>query len=249
MGRDELRGARFADRDMTGAEFRDVVLTGARMRGVLLDGADVDGHIAGLRINGVDVAPLVEAELDRRHPERLALRPTTVEGAREAWAVVEAFWAPTVRRARALPDADRHRSVDDEWSFVQTLRHLVFVTDAWIRRAVLGEARPFHPAGLAADSTTDVAQLGLDPSAAPSFEEVVALRAERFALVGRWLAGLDQDGLVRVREPGPVPGYPPAQPRSALACLRVVLSEEWEHHRFAVRDLDRIAPTGPPLTP
>jgi DinB family protein/pentapeptide repeat protein len=240
MAWDELRGARFTDRDMSGAEFRDVLLTGARMRGVVLDGADIDASIVGLRINGVDVAPLVEAELDRRHPERVALRPTTIEGAREAWAVVEAFWAPTVERARALPDADRHRSVDDEWSFVQTLRHLVFVTDAWFSHAVLGEARPYHPAGLVADFMTQAPELGMDRSAAPSFEEVVALRADRMARVRAFLAAADQDDLVRVREPNPVPGYPPAAPRSALDCLRVVLSEEWEHHRFAVRDLDAL---------
>ncbi|WP_214406842.1 DinB family protein [Pseudonocardia lacus] len=245
---DELRGARFTGRDMTGAEFRDVVLSGVRMRGVLLDGADIDGLIDGLRVNGVDVAPLVEAELDRRHPERRALRPTTVEGAREAWAVVEGFWAPTVERARALPDAERHRSVEDEWSFVQTLRHLVFVTDAWIRHAVLGEARPYHPAGLVADFMDNAPDLGIDPTAAPSFDEVVALRADRFARVRAFLDSADQAELDRVREPGPVPGYPPPAARTALSCLRIVLSEEWEHHRFAVRDLDRLAPGGSSLT-
>src|SRR3954447_3692283 len=128
MGWDEFRGARFVNRDMSGAEFRDVLLVGVRMRGILLKDVDIDAAVDGLRINGVEVGPLIEAELDRRHPERVLLRSTTVEGARQAWASVESMWATTVRRAAALPDADRHRSVDDEWSFVQTLRHLVFVT-------------------------------------------------------------------------------------------------------------------------
>jgi DinB superfamily/Pentapeptide repeats (8 copies) len=233
---DELRGARFVDRDMSGAEFREVRLTGARMRGVLLDGADIDGDITGLRVNGVEVAPLVEAELDRRHPERVALRSTTVEGLREGWVLVEAFWAATTARAAALPDADRHRSVDDEWSFVQTLRHLVFVTDAWFSHAVLGEPRPYHPAGLGPD--LDV--LALDRAATPSFEEMVAVRADRMRRVREFLAGAHQDDLDRVREPNPAPAYPPSRPRTALSCLRVVLNEEWEHHRFAVRDLDVI---------
>ena len=43
------------------------------MRGVVLVDADLDGEMEGLRIWGVEVAPLVEAELDRRHPERVAL--------------------------------------------------------------------------------------------------------------------------------------------------------------------------------
>jgi DinB family protein/pentapeptide repeat protein len=238
---DELRGGRFVDRDMSGADFRDVLLTGVRMRGVVLRGADIDGDIDGLVVNGVEVAPLVRAELERRHPELVALRATTVEGARGAWSLVESFWAATTARAAALPDADRHRRVDDEWSFVQTLRHLVFVTDSWFSHAVLGEPRPFHPAGLVADYMPDDPALGIDPAASPSFDEVVALRADRMRRVREFLAGADQDDLDRVREPNPVPGYPPAQPRTALSCLHVVFAEEWEHHRFAVRDLELLA--------
>ncbi len=90
---------------MSGAVFREVDLAGARMHGVLLMGADIDGAINGLRVNGVEVLPLIEAELDRLHPERVALRPTTPEGAREAWRVVEEFWAATMQRASALDEA------------------------------------------------------------------------------------------------------------------------------------------------
>ncbi|MBA3288732.1 MAG: pentapeptide repeat-containing protein, partial [Acidimicrobiia bacterium] len=119
---DEFRGARFVGADLTGATFRDVDLTGATFTDALLIGADISGVISGLRINGVDVAPLVEAELDRLHPERLALRGTDPAGLREGWATVEAFWAPTVELARGLPESARQQRVDDEWSFVETLR-------------------------------------------------------------------------------------------------------------------------------
>jgi hypothetical protein len=240
MGWDDLRGARFVNRDMTGAEFRDVLMVGVRMRGIWLKDVDIDAAIDGLRINGVDVAPLIEAELDRRHPERVLLRSTTVGGAREAWAFVESMWAATTARAAALPDADRHRSVDAEWSFVQTLRHLVFVTDAWFSHAVLGEARPYHPAGLVADFMEGAEAYGIDRAAAPTFDEVVALRADRLSRVRGFLAAADQDDLDRVREPNPVPGYPPPAARTALQCLHTVFTEEWEHHRFAVRDLDAL---------
>jgi hypothetical protein len=241
MDLDEHRGERFVNRDLTGAEFRDVLMVGVRMRGIWFKDVDIDAAVDGLVINGVDVGPLIEAELDRRHPERVLLRSTTVEGAREAWAAVEAMWAATVERAAALPDADRHRSVDDEWSFVQTLRHLVFVTDAWFSHAVLGEPHPYHPAGLGADFMDDPGQFGLDPSAAPSFDEVVAVRADRMRRVREFLAAADQDDLDRVREPNPVPGYPPPAARTALRCLHSVFTEEWEHHRFAVRDLDALS--------
>lgn len=236
-GSDQFRGAHFVDLDMAQATFREVDLTGARMYGVLLTDADIDGDIRGLRVNGVEVAPLVEAELDRRHPERTQLRPTTADGARQAWAVVESFWAATMRRAGRLPEAELHRSVNDEWSFTQTLRHLVFVTDAWFSHAVRGEARPFHPLGLPAAFFTNVQAFGIDPAARPAFAEVAAVRAGRMAAVRDFLAAATQDDLDRVRAPNPAPGYPPPQSRTAIACLRVLLDEEWAHHQFAVRDL------------
>jgi hypothetical protein len=80
-----------------------VDLSGARMRGVLLFNADIDGAIDGLRVNGVEVMPLIEAELDRLHPERLRLRPTTPETMRDAVDVIEGLWQATVRRASTLP--------------------------------------------------------------------------------------------------------------------------------------------------
>ena len=39
-------------------------------------------------------------------------------------------------------------SVDGEWSFLETLRHLVFATDRWITGPVLDDADPFHRLGL-----------------------------------------------------------------------------------------------------
>lgn len=84
VGSDEFREAEFVNLDMSRSSFREVDLSGARMYGVLLTDADIDGDIRGLRLNGVDVAPLIEAELDRLHPERTKLRPTSPDGMREA---------------------------------------------------------------------------------------------------------------------------------------------------------------------
>jgi hypothetical protein len=69
------------------------------------------------------------------------MRPTDPAGFREAWDTVERLWDGTVERARGLDPALLHESVDGEWSFVETLRHLVFATDAWIRRGILGVTR------------------------------------------------------------------------------------------------------------
>lgn len=150
---DDLRGSRFDRVDLTGAEFRAADLCEARFRGVDFRGvvmsgvelADVriDGEIQNLLINGVDVATLVEAELDRRDPDRPRMRPTDPSSFREAWDIIERRWDATVRRARGLDPALLHESVDGEWSFIETLRHLVFATDAWVRRAILGDPSPW----------------------------------------------------------------------------------------------------------
>jgi hypothetical protein len=229
------------DDDFRGAVFREVDLTGARLYGVLLTGAEIDGDITGLVVNGVEVAPLIEAELDRLHPERAALRSTTPDGLRQALAVVEGFWAATVNRARPLGEEALNRSVNEEWSFIQTLRHLVFVTDSWFAHAVLGQERPFHPIALPAAFMNDVAGWGLDADARPTLDEVLAVRAERFDQVRAFLAGATQDDLDRVREPNPAPGWPPPAARTAIRCLHVVFNEEWAHHQFAVRDLKIMA--------
>ena len=72
-----LAGARFEEVDLTGATFQQVYLKGAIFRDV-----DISGDFENLRVQGIDVVPLVEAELDRRHPERLKLRPTDAAGFR-----------------------------------------------------------------------------------------------------------------------------------------------------------------------
>ncbi len=235
---ENFAAALFSDVNLANARFRESNLAGSRMTGVLLNGAEIDGVIDGLIINGVEVAPLVEAELDRRYPERVELRPTDASSARRALAVVEQFWAPTMSRAAELTDQARRRSVDGEWSFVQTLRHLVFVTDAWFRRSVLDLPQPFSPTGLPPSFIHDGAEFGIDHLADASFEELVQLRSDRSEQLRTYLQAADDETLTT---PGPAatgPGFPPTAPRTPLDCLGVILSEEWEHHRFAVRDLN-----------
>src|SRR5262249_62388911 len=65
-----LTGAEFRDVDLTGASFRLVNLTGVTIRGAALVDVDIDGMIQNLRINGVDVLPLVEPELAPPYPHR-----------------------------------------------------------------------------------------------------------------------------------------------------------------------------------
>ncbi|HCU52022.1 MAG TPA: hypothetical protein DGG94_19855 [Micromonosporaceae bacterium] len=233
----DYEGAEFIDLSMAGATFRDVDLSGARMHGVVLFNADIDGAINGLRVNGVEVMPLIEAELDRLHPERLRLRPTTPETMRDAVDVIEELWHATVRRASALPEQAVYRSVNGEWSMAQTLRHTIFVVDAWYGHAAALRPRPFHPIGMPASLTTNGAEFGIDESAAPTLDEILAVRAGRIADLRAYLAEVTQEELDRVRGPNTAIGCPPPAERTAVKCLQVIFSDEWAHVQFANRDL------------
>ncbi|GIG21622.1 hypothetical protein Cch01nite_23460 [Cellulomonas chitinilytica] len=238
---DELEGARFVGANLRGARFVESDLSGVVMRGVDVEGADIDAPWLpdGDRpflVNGVDVTPFVEAELDRRFPGRELRRAPDPDGLRAAWAALERTWAATVQRAAGMPDGTVDVSVDGEWSFAQTLRHLVHATDVWLRKAVLEVAQPFHPLGQADTSSQDEVPPAVTT---PPYADVLEARAGRVAMVRDFVATVTPDELAAQRR-NP---HGPEHPETVLSCLHVILEEEWEHHRFAVRDLDTLAGT------
>jgi hypothetical protein len=244
FSRQDLSGSRFERVNLDGARFRAVDLSRTRFTGVEMVDVDISGELLDVRMNGVDVAPLVEAELDRRYPERAAMRPTDPAGFRRAWDIVERLWDETVARARTLDPELLHESVDDEWSFTETLRHLVFATDAWIRRALLGDPSPWHPLDLPWDEMPDMAGIPRDRTARPSLDQVLELRQDRMATVRRVVDDLTEESLAADTLPVEAPGWPPPRSFPVRECLRIVLNEEWEHRRFAERDLDALAARG-----
>ncbi|TDW90534.1 pentapeptide repeat protein [Kribbella pratensis] len=234
----DLRGARFRDVDLRDADFRGVALSGSILRGVELGRVRIDGDIEDLVINGVEVAPLVDAELDRRYPDRVKMRPTDVPGFRDGWDVVERLWAGTVDRARRLPADLLHEHVDDEWSFIETLRHLAFATDSWVRRAILGDPSPWDPLDLPWDEMPDTPGVPRNRDVRPSLEEVLELRMDRMATVRRVVDNLSEEQLNADTEPVAGPGWPPPESFPVRECLLIVLNEEWQHRLYAERDLD-----------
>jgi hypothetical protein len=190
-----------------------------------------------LRVNGVDVIPLVEAELNRRFPGRADRRAEDPDGLRAAWAALERTWAATLARVAAMPAGTVDVSVAGEWSFAQTLRHLVMATDAWLGRAILGIEQPFHPIGQPnAEYETDGNDMSIFTTATPPYAEVLEVRAGRVTMVRDFLATVTSDQLAEARRNPWAPEYQ----QSTLSCLHVILREEWEHHRYAVRDLEAI---------
>lgn len=222
--------------DLGGADVRSANLAGIRVRDAMLVGARLNGVIAGMRLNDVEVAPLIEAELDRRDPDRVLVRSQEPDDLRTAWDIVCSRWDRTVAAATAAGDDAVRTSVDGEWSLRDTLRHLVFVTDAWILRVVDGDPAPYHRLGLP-PSFLPAGVLGLDASLDPDLDAVLAARQARQTAVTKALDGLDRAGADRLCPPNSAPGYPPTTEVSVGQALRTVIGEEWAHHGFAARDL------------
>ena len=236
---DQFRGARIHLCELSGLEIRDCEVSGLK----IVDCYGGDVHLGGdferVVVNDVDVTAYVEAELDRRYPTRVLARDAvSADDYRAAWHAVETQWAATLDRARLLPEARLHERVDGEWSFTETQRHLLMASDAWLGNAVLEEDTPYHPLGLPHGGMPPEAsaELGLTVGATPTLDEVLTPRLARMATMRRVVDGLTEAELDRVCGRKPAEPYPD-QEYLVRRCLKVVLKEEAEHHRYAVRDL------------
>ena len=234
-GPEEFEGATFVGTSFRNATLRSCDVSGVTMRSVDVGGLDIDSHdlfFGSLVVNGVDVVPLVEAELNRQFPGRELQNAQTPEGLREGWVAVQAAWETTVTNTPSdLVDAH----VDDEWSLAQTLRHLVLATDAWLRGGVMRIEQPFHEIGLI---FTGAAEMGFDVSVfrtdVPAFDDILAVRAERQRLVTDFLAAVTPELLAEERDnPWGGGDWHP----TVGDCVRVILEEEWAHLRYVRRDL------------
>jgi hypothetical protein len=231
----DLSGAVFWGADLRGATFRDVNLADVTISHAWLVDVEVDAFIDRLVVNGVDVTAFVN-ERDPWYPLRSVLGAADPESMRSGWAALREAWEATVARARRLPDSALHVSVDGEWSFVQTLRHLVFAMDKWFTAPILGGR--FHSFGLPNRGSNDFPWPGLDHEVSPSLSEVLEARADQAAALGSYLSTMTTDDLTRsvdVLENGP---------HVVRACISTVLEEEFWHNRYAERDLARLDPSG-----
>jgi hypothetical protein len=234
---EDHKNVRFLEADFSGARFHGVNFSNVKISDAWLFNVEISGLVGNLSVNGVDVSAYVEAELNRRHPERLLLAPSDADGMRNAWKTIEDFSAATLQRARALPADKLDESVNEEWSFLETLRHLVFATDRWITGPVLRDASPFHPLGLPNPPVDEVPAGVFDLDAKPTFDEVLAVRRERMNIVAELVEGIKADELTR-HVPSPNGGT-----TAVMSCLHVVFREEWWHDQYANRDLAILAST------
>lgn len=233
----EFEGATFVQASFKGATIRFSDVSGVTLRGVDCDGLDIDSHdlfFGSLIVNGVDVVPYVDAELNRQFPGRELQKAETPEGLREGWDAVQSAWEETVD---GTPREQWDAHVPDEWSLAQTLRHLVLATDAWLGRGIHGIDQPFHAIG---QQFTGAAEMGFNMSSfrePTSHDEVLEVRAERQQQVTDFLATATPEVLAEERD-GPWGG---SWKPTVGDCIRVILEEEWAHLRYVRRDLALLA--------
>ena len=224
----DLAEAVFWGADLSGARFRDVNLTNVKISHAWLVNVDIDALVDNVVINGVDVTAYVN-ERDDWYPLRAMLRASNPDDMRATWAALEDEWAQTLTRAQGLPEERLHESVNGEWSFVQTLRHLVFAMDKWFTAPILGEG--FHPSGMPNSGSVDFPWPDLDGELTPSVSEVLATRADRATRFRDYLmtvTATDLERQVDVLENGTNP---------VQECIFTVFEEEFWHNRYARRDL------------
>ena len=235
-------GSTFTDVDLSGTTFRACNLSGVRIFSSFVTDLSVtgwDGEVGTVVIDGVDVTAYVAAELDSRFPERVQLRAAqSAEDFRALWAGLEELWSQTLARAEMLPEEVLNERVNDEWSFVETLRHLAFAVDTWIEAMYRGKAAPFCALGLPVGDlpAEGFAELGIDPHAHPSLAEVVALHQDHLDQVRAVVESVTDEELTETRT-ATLHSQWGEESETVAQCLRIVMREHIEHRRYATRDL------------
>lgn len=214
------------------ATFRDADFSGSTFFHVLLRDVSIDGEIKNLVVNGVDVTEFVNSH-DRWWPLRSNLTPDSVDGLVESWTALAREWSALLDRVASADPVVVSKSINGEWTLSETLRHLVFAMDKWFTMPILRK-QTYSAIGLPNSSAQQRSWPGLDPSAEPSFAEILATRAAQHEVFGGFVSKMNFENLpesVSVEENGDVP---------TIMCFHVVLEEEFEHLRYMIRDLSEL---------
>jgi hypothetical protein len=155
-----------------------------------------------------------------------------VAAAREDAATVIARLEETILRAASFTEDERQRRVDDEWSTVESLRHLVLVVDVWLSKTIRGEEDPFHPMALPPHfMPAKLPGSSIDPDARPTFDEACEVVRGRLADLRGYVDELAHEELGR-----PIGGHA----KTVGGGLGVIFDELSAHDYFINRDLDVI---------
>ena len=242
---DAFRGAAFHNVDLNGALFTACDMRNVTIRGSWVGDFRVSGHAGELGtviVNDVDVTEYVRAELDRRYPELAQMRALREAGSadelRTMWDRIETLWSESLTRAEGLAEQARQERVAGEFSFVETMRHLVFATDVWVERMIGGKADCFHQLGLPPSgySKEGSRALGLEADAQPSYETARAALRDAMRRMRDTVTSVTDAQLDDTRTAAPAPEWD-EETETVRHCLYVVVEEFCQHRRFAERDL------------
>jgi hypothetical protein len=162
-------------------------------------------------------------------PQRV---PADVDAARTFSADVANLLEATIARASSFSEDERNRRVDDEWSTVESLCHIVFVVDVWLGRTIKGEEDPFHPFGIPPHFVPrKLPGSSIDPDADPTFDEACDVLRGRLATLDEFCSALTVDELARS-----IGGHA----ETVAGGLGVIFDELTFHNSFINRDLDKI---------
>jgi hypothetical protein len=204
-----LANARFENVNLSGTLFDNVYMAGATVSNANLQGFCVkDAYVAGMTVNGFSITELIDAEMDRRDPERLRLRikdTSDPQAVREMVARLEKLrnnFCSMLRSKKA--DVLALRPAPKEWSAIECVRHLVFAEDLYINREIQNNHQPLNPVGMLPDfalNDPQYADAGKDP--AVDLETVLAAWQKIHTVTRQFLAAVTSDELKRnVNTPG-----------------------------------------------
>ena len=196
-----MAGCLFQDVLLAGARFDDVNLSGARLRNVSLANVEIrDADLRGLKIFGIEIEALIEAELDRRFPIRLELRPEDehdpAEQTRIFRVIGEHRRALLARLEKAPFTLLCQRPEEERWSALEHLCHLYFAEkmylDRWIKgRDTSPDEMAMRPAFLVSHPVLGAASWNRPESLSELLERWLPVWEE----FGRLLTGLDEASL------------------------------------------------------
>ena len=158
--------------------------------------------------------------------------PADLGAAKRSVAEVAQLLETTIERASGFSEVERNHRVNDEWSTVESLRHITFVIDIWVGKLMKGEDDPFHPIGLPPHFIgSTMPGSSIDPDARPSFDEASEVMRGRIAILKAFVDPLTEADLERPN---------PTHAKTLAGALGVVFDELTFHNGFMNRDLDAI---------
>jgi len=198
-----LEGSVFRNVNLHHAVFEDVNLQEVSIRNANLKDFSIDNaYIKGLTVFGLRVDLLIEAELDRRDPERVRLRmadpyaPESVQTVMKRLDEVRGEFCDTLRSEG--PGLLVTRSSPEQWSVIEIVRHLVFAEDLYLNRWILRNDEPWAKLGLLPAFLADdpkYSEVGSEPT--EDLETVLAAWETLHTGTQKFVAGLTPEKLQR----------------------------------------------------